>query len=268
MLSSEGLGPNADKELFSVQAWKQAVLALQLLTVLPLPPLKDVSRADLGRSMRFYPLVGLGLGGMSAGLWRLLSPWIPGPPAATLALVLLVLISGALHLDGFADMCDGFYKGRNKAEILEIMKDSHAGAMAVVGMVCLFALKLSFLWSLPAVLLPRTLILMPAAGRWTMVLLAGLSPYARAEGGTAENHVNHAGFVEVAIAAVSVLSAAWLILHGAGVLVLAGVTLFALIFRRYVMSKIGGVTGDVLGGCGEVSECVFLLGVCVGMGGA
>jgi len=246
---------------------EQFILAAQLLTILPLPSMSQVSPADLGRSMRYYPLVGLGLGTMLAAVQYSLSHWLPALPVATIALVLLVILSGALHMDGFADMCDGFYKGRNKTEILSIMKDSHSGAMAVVGIACLFALKLSFLWSLPQAILPRTLILMPAAGRWAMVLLASSSSYARSEGGTAKGYVDHAGLKEAAIAALSIGLAGGLILHGTGLVILLGVSLFALIFRQYVISKIGGVTGDVLGACGEMSECIFLLGICLASGG-
>lgn len=246
---------------------EQFILAAQLLTILPLPAMNRVSPADLGRSMRYYPLVGLALGAVLAAGQHVLSRGLPAVPVGTIVLVLLVILSGALHLDGFADMCDGFYKGRDKSEILAVMKDSHSGAMAVVGIACLFALKLSFLWSLPQALVPRALILMPAAGRWTMVLLASSSQYARSEGGTAKSYVDHAGLNEAAIAALSVGLAGWLILHGTGLVILLGVSLFALIFRQYVISKIGGVTGDVLGACGELSECIFLLGVCLASGG-
>lgn len=251
---------------------RQFILAAQLLTILPLPSSirSQVSSADLGRSMRYYPLVGLAMGAMLAAAQHVLSRGLPPVPVATIVLVLLVILSGALHMDGFADMCDGFYKGRDKSEILAIMKDSHSGAMAVVGIACLFALKLSFLWSLwslPQAMVPRALILMPAAGRWTMVLLASSSQYARSEGGTAKGYVDHAGPKETAIAALSIGLAGWLILQGMGLIILLGVSLFALIFRQYVISKIGGVTGDVLGACGEMSECIFLLGVCLASGG-
>lgn len=245
----------------------QFILAAQLLTILPLPAMSRVSPADLGRSMRYYPLVGLALGAVLAAAQHVLSRGLPAVPVGTIVLVLLVIVSGALHMDGFADMCDGFYKGRDKSQILAIMKDSHSGAMAVVGIACLFALKLSFLWSLPQAMVPRALILMPAAGRWTMVLLASSSQYARSEGGTAKGYVDHAGPKEAAIAALSIGLAGWLILQGMGLIILLGVSLFALIFRQYVISKIGGVTGDVLGACGEMSECIFLLGVCLSSGG-
>jgi len=95
--------------------------------------------------MRYYPLVGVVIGILSAELYggslRLFSPWV----ATTLAIVGLVLFSGALHVDGFADMCDGFYGQRKRDQILAIMKDSHSGAMAIVGVACLLALKIAFL---------------------------------------------------------------------------------------------------------------------------
>lgn len=248
---------------------EQFILAAQLLTIVPLPSTStsQVSAADLGRSMRYYPLIGLAMGSVLAATQYFFSRWLPAVPVETMVLVLLVILSGALHMDGLADMCDGFYAGKDKSQILAIMKDSHSGAMAVVGIACLFALKLSFLWSVPLAVLPRALILMPAAGRWAMVLLASSSRYARTEGGTAQGYVDHAGFNEAAIAAITLSLAGWFLLHGMGLIILLGVSIFTLIFRQYVLSKIGGVTGDVLGACGEISECVFLLGICLAAGG-
>lgn len=245
---------------------EQIVLAAQLLTILPMPRVSRVSEADLGRSMRYYPLIGLGIGSILAAAQWLLSQRLASLPVAAVTLLLLAILSGALHWDGVADLCDGFYKGKDKAEILSIMKDSHCGAMAIVGVVCLFALKLSFLSSLPQDSLWQTLLLMPVAGRWGMALLASSSPYARAEG-TAKAYVDHAGFAEAAIAAFITATAAGLIMGPAGLIVLSAVSLLTLAFRWYVISKIGGVTGDVLGACGELSECAFLFFLCLTPGG-
>lgn len=244
---------------------EQLVLAAQLLTILPLPEVRDVSAADLGRSLRYYPLIGLGLGAVLVAAQYALSKRLAPLPTAAVVLVLLVVLSGALHWDGVADLCDGFYKGKDKSEILAIMKDSHCGAMAIVAIVCLFALKLSFLASLPPAWLWKSLLLMPVAGRWGMVLLAAGSGYARGEG-TAKAYVDHAGFPEAAIAALITVTAAGLVMGAAGLIMMTAVSLMTLAFRRYVISKIGGVTGDVLGACGELSECAFLLLACLSSG--
>lgn len=244
---------------------EQIVLAAQLLTILPMPQVRRVSEADLGRSMRYYPLIGLGLGALLAAAQYFLSKRLAPLPVAAVLLVLLVLLSGALHWDGVADLCDGFYKGKDKAEILAIMKDSHCGAMAIIAIVCLFALKLSFLSSMPQASLWKAVLLMPVAGRWGMVLLASTSDYARGEG-TAKAYVDHAGLSEAVVAALITATAAGLVMGPAGLIILSAVSLMTLAFRRYVIFKIGGVTGDVLGACGELSECAFLLFACLAGG--
>jgi len=218
--------------------------------------------------MRYYPLIGAILGGTIAGVHWLLSQRLAPMAATTVVVVVLIVLTGALHMDGLADMCDGFYKGRNKSEVLAIMKDSHSGAMALVGVFCVLALKLAFLWSLPQTVLPKALTLMPVAGRWSMVLLASLSPYARPEGGTAKGYVDYAGRKEVVIAALLTAFLAGLIFKGIGLVGLAGTTLFVFLFWRYVMAKIQGVTGDVLGAGGEISECIYLLSVGLAVGRA
>jgi len=218
--------------------------------------------------MRHYPLVGLVLGALTAGVYFLFSRWTPSMAAVSLAVVSLVLFSGALHLDGLADMCDGFYKGKTKEEILAVMKDSHSGAMAVVGIACLFTVKLSLLWSLPPGFIVRTLVLMPMAGRWSMTLLAASSSYARPEGGTAKSYVDHAGRTEAVVSSLISVAAGAVFMGLRGLAALAATALFVWGFRKYALRKIDGVTGDVLGACGESAECVFLLGVAAGAGGA
>lgn len=244
---------------------EQIYLAAQLLTILPVPQVRQVTEADLGRSMRYYPLVGLAMGVVLAAAQYLLSRRLAEIPTAAIVLVLLVILSGALHWDGVADVCDGFYKGKDKAEILAIMKDSHCGAMAIVGIVCLFALKLAFLSSLPSVSAWKAALLMPVAGRWGMVLLAASAPYARGEG-TAKAYVDHAGFTEALIAALIAAAAMGAVIGTAGLIFLCALSAFTLAFRQYAISKIGGVTGDVLGACGEFNECAFLLLVSLTMG--
>lgn len=246
--------------------WTRGLLAIQLLTIFPIRISRPITDEDLGASLRYYPIAGLGMGALVAAMSRLLLRSLNPMASTTLALVLLVVFSGALHWDGLADMLDGFYAGKNKGEVLAIMKDHHSGAMAIVGIVCLFCTKLSLLWSVPLSRLMKTLVLMPAVGRWTMVLVASLSPYARTECGTAKGYVDHAGGKEFLIASFLIAAASAWIWQTSGLVLLVATSLFALLFRQYSMTRIGGVTGDVLGACGEISECVFLLGVCLGAG--
>src|SRR5262249_23936482 len=121
------------------------LLALHFLTILPLPQTLKVKDNDLARSVGYFPLIGVMLGVLSAGVYVIAFRWTGLVPALMTSVISTIILSGALHLDGFADLCDAFYAGKNKEHILAIMKDSHVGAMAVVGLICLLALKFTFL---------------------------------------------------------------------------------------------------------------------------
>lgn len=158
-------------------------------------------------------------------------------------------------MDGFADMCDGFYAGKDKSEILTIMKEPHLGAMAVLAICSLFLLKLSLLFSL---LLKEKLVIgfltVPAISRWVMTISTSLYPYARAEGGTAKPFVENVGFREVLVSSLLLTLIVYRISALEGIIVSIFTLGFALIFMQWVKKKIGGITGDILGGLNEISE--------------
>jgi len=233
-------------------------LAIQFLTVLPLRVKADVRDEDLARSMGFYPLVGGLMGAVSAGVYFLANKFIGTPAAVVSATASLAVLSGALHLEGFADLCDGFYAGRNKDEVLAIMKDSHAGPMAIVGLFLLLALKLAFLYGVPETSRMAALVLAPTLARWSMVYLCALSTYARAAGGTGSPYVGKVKAMDLAKAALFAFLISWGACKRAGVLIFAGGTVFAWIFKRWVYGRIDGMTGDALGACGELVEAGVL----------
>ena len=208
--------------------------------------------------MRYYPLVGAVLGGLSAiFFWGALQLFTPAV-AAVCGVTGLILFSGALHLDGFADMCDGFYGNRSRERILAIMKDSRSGAMAIVGVFCLLALKgalLSGLHPIPAI---QALVLVPVLGRWSMVRLCASSSYARPGGGTASSYIGHVDQRTFWIATALCVGFAFASFRLQGLLVMAAAAVFTRVFRRYTERRIGGMTGDTLGACSELVEVLSL----------
>ncbi|HAD03513.1 MAG TPA: adenosylcobinamide-GDP ribazoletransferase, partial [Desulfuromonas sp.] len=94
------------------------------------------------------------------------SPYLPATVVAGILMVLLVLLTGGLHLDGVADVADGLGGGRDAAARLRIMKDSRVGAMGVVALILVLLLKYQALAAFPAGERTIALLLMPAAGRW------------------------------------------------------------------------------------------------------
>src|ERR671922_973115 len=116
-------------------------LAFQFLTILPWPKTEVRYPEDLGGSMAFYPIVGAALGSIMVGVHAVGSEVFPDGILRPALVVLLIILTGGLHLDGFADVCDGFYGGKSKAEALRIMKDPHLGTMAVIGIITVLMMK-------------------------------------------------------------------------------------------------------------------------------
>lgn len=234
-------------------------LALGFLTRIPCGAPADVDARRLGRSLAWFPLVGLVLGAAVAGGALLLARVFPAAVVAALAVVALAALTGALHLDGVADVADGCYGSRDRESRLRIMKDSRVGAMGVVAVGCVLLLKVAALASLPPERLWPALLVAPAGGRWLQTALAATSPYARPEGGTGGAFVAHAGPRELWFASLVPVAASLLLFGSAGFIVLGGLALLFLFWRSYSHAKLGGVTGDVLGAACEWGEAALWL---------
>jgi adenosylcobinamide-GDP ribazoletransferase len=232
------------------------VAAFAFLTRLPVwsGPLRD---EDLGRSLTFFPVVGLVLGLVLTGLASLLGGVLPPTLAAVVLVALLAAVTGGLHLDGVADVFDALGGGRgDKQRMLDIMRDSRIGAHGAAALVLVLIAKV---FAVAAVLERRDLICLlafPAIARWAVTPAIVFFPYARAEG-TGRAFSGEARAWEVAGATVIVAGALValgprLFVPAAGALVAA--SLLALWLRR----RLGGLTGDVYGAAIELGEVVAL----------
>lgn len=235
-------------------------VALRFLTILPLGRPIPVDSDLVVRSSKFYPLVGLVLGGLAWIFYGLVRNAFSPELSAGLLLAFGVVMTGALHLDGLADCLDGCYGGKMPADRLRIMKDVHVGTMGIVGLIVLLGLKylaLKQMLSSPAPF--YWLALIPAAGRWTPVFLAAFWPYARAEGGLGQGLVQAMRKKELFWATLL----AWGIVIGlAGWpgLGLMGLQLvWSLLAGWFFSRKLGGITGDTLGAVIETGELAGLL---------
>jgi adenosylcobinamide-GDP ribazoletransferase len=233
-------------------------LAVQFLTILPWPRGVVQRPDDLGGSMAFYPLVGAVLASMLAGVHLLGSGIFPEGVLRPALILLLVLLTGGLHLDGVADVCDGFYAGKTQADALRIMKDPHVGSMAVLGVVGVLLAKVVLLTHLPASLLGSALLVFPVLSRGSLVWGTWLAPYARPEGGTGETFFKtlrgwHVGWATAFLLAWAVLFAGW-----PAVLLLTLSAVGTGMFVGYCRGRIGGMTGDTLGALNELVEILTL----------
>ncbi|SOD74485.1 cobalamin-5'-phosphate synthase [Jatrophihabitans sp. GAS493] len=266
-------------------------LALALFTVAPVPAhlVPDPNRAVAGRSLRWLPLVGAGLGvaaGVAASLfWHPVS-WIPGAGSpllgAVVGIAVLAALTRGLHLDGLADVADGLGSRRPAEEALVIMKQSDIGPFGVAVLLLTLLAQVASLSTLFAAgSLAQGFVLLAAAqatGRFAALDAAAPSvPSARPQleggfgglvAGTAELPVRLViGLLGLAACLVAAGLAGFSL---RGVCELAAVLLLshfvATLFRRHCVRRLGGVTGDVFGALIEVGATVVLLGGAAAVG--
>ena len=236
--------------------------AVRFFTRLPVPAWVGHSSEALNRSARYFPAVGLLIGGIGALVYVVATYLWPQPVAVLLAMVATIHATGAFHEDGLADMVDGLGGGWEKVRILEIMKDSRVGSYGVVAMVLVLLGKFTLLNSLDGALVPYALLAGHAVSRFCSTALLATMDYVRedllAKAKPLATRIS-GGETLVALLFV-VVSLVWLPTEKA----LAGCVLAALAtlwlaakFRRWL----GGYTGDCLGATQQVSEIAFYLGL-------
>ena len=239
------------------------LIALQFLTSLPVRLDRMPEPQAVGRSLLYYPLVGLLLGAM---LW-LVGAVFENASAPLLAALLLtgwVALTGGLHLDGLADSADAWLGGFGDRErTLTIMKDPRSGPLAVVVLVLLLLLKFVALWTLLAADQRLALLLAPLLGRSALLGLFLTTPYVR-PGGLGQvlaeqmprdtSRIVLGGVVLVCLA-----------LGSSGWLALAATVGVGWLSRRAMCRRIGGTTGDTAGALLELVECAVLVVLALGL---
>ncbi len=246
-----------------MKAWaRRLALAFQFLTILRVRVADPVTDDELRGSMRFHPLVGAALGGaLTAAAW-VLAHALPWPVVVALVVVGLAALTGGLHLDGVADVCDGFYAGRTREDALRIMKDPHIGTMGAVGLVCVLGLKYIALLNVPTDRVLWAIVAAPVVGRCAMVVACALGRYAREEG-TGKVFIGRLGRGQ-ALLAVAFAAAGCAVLQrwepAAPAFLLSAIWL--VLFIRACNRRIGGLTGDALGALCETTELIVWLAAC------
>lgn len=233
-------------------------LAWRLLTSVPLPWLPADPQRPAGRAAAYYPLVGLGLGLLLAGAGWLLYRLLPPGLAAALLLAVWAGLTGLLHLDGFMDACDGLLPPRDRARRLEIMKDSRVGAFGVVGGVLLLLVKYNALAALPGRPRLALLVVVPVLARWAITWVMAAYPLARAEGVSVFFRAG-LGRAQVVIASVTTAVVTLVALNWPGLALWALAWLVASLVAGLAMARINGLTGDVYGAVGEITETGLLI---------
>ncbi|WP_407296639.1 adenosylcobinamide-GDP ribazoletransferase [Stutzerimonas zhaodongensis] len=235
------------------------LIALQFLTCLPVRLRSMPEPQQIGRSLLYYPLVGLLLGSMLWVLGMVLGDAAP-PLTAALVLAAWVGLTGALHLDGLADSADAWLGGFGDRErTLAIMKDPSSGPVAVAVLVLLLLLKFAAIWTL----LERDNLLLilavPLLGRSAMLGLFLTTPYVR-PGGLGQALAEYLPRSEARVM-LGLIALAGVLMGPSGWVALATAAGVGMLVRRSLVQRLGGTTGDTAGALLELVECGVLVGL-------
>jgi len=241
---------------------RQLQMALAFLTRLPAGRI-DGTAKQIGRSARWFPVIGAVLGAVYAAAVALLSPLFSPLIVGVLIVAFDALLTGAMHFDGLADTADGLGAGRTRDDVLCIMRDHAIGSYGACALMLAIALKVATIGAVigTATAIPA-LLLAPAHGRWSAVLSSALASYARPVADDTPKSVGSParfiGYRELAIATMIMLPVALALRpRRGGAAFLTGAVVIAA-WTWICHRKIGGVTGDTLGAGVELSECIVL----------
>lgn len=246
--------------------WAPPLLALQFLTRVPVPGLAALSAdqvaTGLGRAVAWFPLVGTLVGLVTATAMAGAASIWPRAVAVALAFIVEALLTGAFHEDAVADFCDGFGGGRDADHVRAIMKDSRIGTYGALGLSLAVALRGTLLVYLDPWVASAAIVASTTFGRLVIVAAMAVIPPAATGTGLAKDIGSAIGGRDLAFAT-------FLAVPGLAVLAVArplallaaivGAAVFLVWFRRLLLRRIGGSTGDCLGFAAYAGQLILLL---------
>lgn len=231
--------------------------AILFYSRLPVPRGVKCAPEIMSQALRYFPLVGLIVGLIGFGGYWLTTLLLPHNIGVIVAISLMILTTGALHEDGFADFCDGFGGGYTKESILRIMKDSHIGTYGVVGLIMLLTSRYALLTSFDSDSMAAVIILAQGASRFAPVVMTRISHYARTEPSKSSHSALGIDMSGVVVAMLFALLPVAVLGWRVALCYILVMSIIFILFRRYIYRKIEGFTGDTLGALQQIGEVVF-----------
>ena len=235
---------------------------LQFMTAIPIPINLKVDNEDFGKGLVFAPIAGLAIGALLSVAYLGISAVFPVNVAIVMVIVIYIIITGGLHLDGLGDTFDGLFSNRSKERMLEIMRDSRVGTNAVLAVISIILLNVTLLTAFDGNIV-KVFLLMPVAGRIGSLVGAGSSVYARSGEGLGKSFIDFCGFKEICIGLIPYFIIFYAILGLNGLYISLIPVATAYITVKYLSRKIGGATGDILGAVCELNQTFFLIVICI-----
>lgn len=234
------------------------LLFVQFFTRIPVNLNLPCDQRNFRRGSVFLPVVGLIIGTIQWGIYKLLIKVLPLNPTVVIILLVGVLLTGALHIDGLGDTCDGFFAFKGSDRIIEIMKDSRIGTYACIATIFDFLFK----YTLLAAVVPKfsiAIIVVPMISRFTTVFLAATGKTAK-NTGTGNLFIGNIGRIQLVITTIITVGILALVMSPKYlvILLISGLIL-SFILNEFCKKKIGGITGDILGANNELVEIITLI---------
>ena len=236
------------------------LLFFQFFTRIPINKSLKCDKQNFRRGSVFFPIVGLFIGVVQWTVYYLLIKVLPVNITAVFVVIIPIVLTGAIHVDGLGDTCDGFFslKG-NKDKIIEVMKDSRVGTYASIAIVFDLLARYAAVYTVIEMNLPLILIATPVIARFTVVFLSFIGKNAK-ETGSGNIFIGNIGVKQLLITAIiTVLLVTLLIGINKTSILLVSVLIFSFLFNKFCESKITGLTGDTLGANNELVEILIMI---------
>lgn len=243
---------------------KKFLAAIITLTRLPLGRIIFLDLKYYQYALSYWPLVGFISGGLMAGVLYLSLKILPIFPACLLTITTRIMLTGAMHEDGLADFFDGFGGGKNKEQILKIMKDSHIGTYGTISLILYFLLIVSFMCNIEIKILPILILIADIFSKLCASILINTIPYVRKiEESKLKICYIKPKIYEVIIISLISLIPIILIIKSYYIFALIPAIIFTFLLRIFLLKKIGGYTGDCCGASVLLIELIIYFSFCI-----
>ncbi|MCU4166522.1 adenosylcobinamide-GDP ribazoletransferase [Carboxylicivirga caseinilyticus] len=234
--------------------------AFGFFTRIPIPFNIAFSQDNLNKCNRYFPLVGYFVGGLSALVYLSASYFLPESLSILLSMAASILLTGAFHEDGFADVCDAFGGGWTKDKILTIMKDSRIGAYGAIGIILLLLTKYTAINDLPSDIIALSLITAHVISRFMAVWTMHSLDYVREDESSKSKPITKSLQSKDLFIALALTIPSLFLLMDFKVLVIIPILIISkLLLERYFKKWIGGYTGDCLGTIQQTTELLIYI---------
>jgi adenosylcobinamide-GDP ribazoletransferase len=239
------------------------LLMVQFVTRIPIKMSLPCEKEDFKRGIVFFPLIGFIIGIAQWIIYFVLHKIMPINLLSVIIALDGFIITGGFHLDGFSDMCDGFFSSRGKERIIEIMKDSRVGTFGALALISDFIIKIYAIQNVSSLNTSLVIIMSPIIARTFTVWIMYIGKPAKNSGigNLTINNIDLNGCIISTIISLAIVIC--LAINSISILkvVVMYMTAFLgmFILNRLSNNKIDGITGDILGACTEIGEMLVLI---------